>query len=73
MTNRELEMSKKAITSTMIGSLSVIEEVFGPHWEDQSDDRQKLLKSLYQLARQKILFLGNREIKRLVRKVENER
>ena len=62
--------TKKKIQTTMIGSLSDIEEHFGFLWnfgedESQLTEEQKHIKSIYEEARAKILDRGNTQIRDL--------
>lgn len=61
---------KKKIQTTMIGSLSTIEEYFGFLWNFGVDDsqltkEQKDIKDIYEEARAKILDRGNTQIRDL--------
>ncbi|MHA1954752.1 MAG: hypothetical protein ACW96U_12480 [Candidatus Heimdallarchaeaceae archaeon] len=65
-----LKNTKKKIQTTMIGSLSDIEEFFGFLWNFGQDDtelteEQKYMKSIYEDARAKILDRGNTQIRDL--------
>lgn len=62
--------AKKKIQTTMIGSLSTIEEHFGFLWnhgvpDDQLSEEQKYMKNIYEEARAKILDRGNTQIRDL--------
>jgi hypothetical protein len=65
-----LKFVKKRVQTTMIGSLSDIEEFFGFLWnfgssEQELTEEQKQLKSIYEEARAKILDRGNTQIRDL--------
>lgn len=65
-----LKSSKKKIQTTMIGSLSDVEEFFGFLWgfgEDETSlsEDQKQLKCIYEDVRAKILDRGNTQIRDL--------
>lgn len=62
--------AKKKIQTTMIGSLSTVEEYFGFLWnhgasDDQLSEEQKHIKNIYEDARAKILDRGNTQIRDL--------
>ena len=62
--------SKKKIQTTMIGSLSTIEEQFGFLWgcdilESERTPEQKKLHEIYEDTRAKILDRGNTQIRNL--------
>lgn len=64
------KMAKKKIQTTMIGSLSTIEEYFGFLWNFGADDselteEQKHMRNIYEDARAKILDRGNTQIRDL--------
>lgn len=59
---------KKKIQTTMIGSLSTIEEYFGFLWNhgfSELSEEQKHIKDIYEEARAKILDRGNTQIRDL--------
>jgi hypothetical protein len=65
-----LKNAKKKIQTTMIGSLSDIEEYFGFLWgfgeaEASLSEQQKQMKCIYEDIRAKILDRGNTQIREL--------
>lgn len=65
--NELYQKSVKRIQTTMIGSLSTLEEHFGFLWgfgqpEQEITEEQKYMKSIYEKARSKILDRGNSQI-----------
>lgn len=66
--NNELyQKSRKRLQTTMIGSLSTIEEFFGFLWgfgqaEEDITEEQKYMKNIYEKARSRILDRGNSQI-----------
>lgn len=66
---RLLDVSKKKIQTTMIGSLSTIEKHFGFLWEgDGLSEDQMEMKAIFDEIRSEILDRGNTQIRNL----ENE-
>jgi len=66
---RLLEISKKKIQTTMIGSLSSIEKHFGFLWDSDNLSQEQLeLKEVFENLRSEILDRGNTQIRNL----ENE-
>lgn len=60
--------AKKKIQTTMIGSLSTIEEYFGFLWNhgaSELSEEQKRIRDIYEEARAKILDRGNTQIRDL--------
>jgi hypothetical protein len=65
--NELYQKSVKRIQTTMIGSLSTLEEYFGFLWgfgqpEQEITEEQKYMKSVYEKARSKILDRGNAQM-----------
>ena len=65
-----LKVAIKKIQTTMIGSLSTLEEFFGFLWgmnssDSELSDEQKHMRSIYEEARAKILDRGNTQIRDL--------
>lgn len=65
-----MKTATKKIQTTMIGSLSTIEEFFGFLWglgceDSELSQEQKHMKSIYEDARAKILDRGNTQIREL--------
>ena len=66
---RLLDVSKKKVQTTMIGSLSTIEKYFGFLWEgDNLSEHQLEMKNIFEEVRSEILDRGNTQIRNL----ENE-
>ncbi len=66
--NSLLVATKKRIQTTMIGSLSDIESLFGFLWNfggTELSEEQKQMKEIYEEARAKILDRGNTQIREL--------
>lgn len=65
--DRLSKILKKKIQTTMIGSLSTIEEHFGFLWEsdDQPPEQKKIMKELYEKIRSEILDKGNHQARNI--------
>ena len=65
------ELVRKSITKTMVGALNSIEENFGVLWEGNSE-LEKKYRAIYMSVRNKILSIGNDEIRDFERRVEDD-
>lgn len=67
-----LNVLRRKMTTTIIGSISALEEEFGDLWAENADssnkETQKNLEKRFKRARQKILDNGNNQL----RAIENE-
>lgn len=69
-----MSLSKRAaeqlVRTTMIGSISKIEKVFGPFWgfgkdPEERTEKQDKIYSLFMELREQILDLGNEQIRKI--------
>jgi hypothetical protein len=65
--NELYQKSRKRLQTTMIGSLSTLEEFFGFLWgfglpEEDITEEQKYMKNIYEKSRSRILDRGNTQI-----------
>lgn len=71
------EIAERCIRTTMIGSLSKFEDVFGDWWGEFKDESEPLTEQeekmlqAFEVCRKSILDLGNAEIRRLGLKFSN--
>lgn len=66
----EKEIAKK-ITTTMIGSISDIEEFFGVLWDGQDSKEKVKMRQLFEKLREKILDRGNNQIRSIKKVLDN--
>lgn len=66
----EREVVKK-ITTTMIGSISDIEEIFGFLWDGQDSKEKVKMRQLFEKLREKVLDRGNNQIRSIKKTLEN--
>jgi hypothetical protein len=70
--DRLLGAAKKKIQTTMIGSLSSLEQHFGFLWESENPTpEQKQLKNIFEDLRSEILDRGNTQIRNLENEFQN--
>jgi len=70
--DRLLDAAKKKVQTTMIGSLSSVENHFGFLWEsDNPTPEQKQLRNIFEDLRSEILDRGNTQIRNLENEFQN--